>query len=459
MNFKIVEAIMTLNPCYNYEGNMTVKGFMLHSVGCPQPSAMVFINSWNNVNYGNACVHGFIDANTGAVYQTLPWNHVGWHGGGASNYTHIGIEMCEPACISYSGINISCSDYAAARAAVKRTYDTAVQLFAYLCQKFNLNPLKPGVIVSHSEGYKLGIATNHGDPEHLWKFLGMGYTMDTFRKAVKDAMASASSDQVEDTSSYTKIMGKAKATADQMKEYIKKTNPSVAQSVLDMIPHYLSEGEKEGVRGDIAFAQSCLETGNFGFVGSAVTLDQSNFCGMGVTQNGMKGNSFDTPQLGIRAQIQHLKAYGSVANLVNECVDPRFKYVKRASAEYVEWLGIPDNPSGVGWAGGSGYGKKIMQILEKIMNIAKPATQKKEPVPDADFSQDPGTMEPPFKIRVKITNLNVRTGPGTGYARIQNCPVGVYTITEVKQGKGSDSGWGRLKSGLGWISLDFTELA
>ena len=67
----------------------------------------------------------------------------------------------------------------------------------------------------------------------------------------------------------------------------------------------------EGVRGDIAFAQSCLETGNFGFSGSAVTLDQNNFCGMGVTSNGMKGNFFDTPQLGIRAQVQHLKTYAS----------------------------------------------------------------------------------------------------------------------------------------------------
>lgn len=62
---------------------------------------------------------------------------------------------------------------------------------------------------------------------------------------------------------------------------------------MDMVPLYLSEGEAEGVRGDIAFAQSCLETGNFGFSGSAVTLEQNNFCRMGVTSNGKKGNSFD----------------------------------------------------------------------------------------------------------------------------------------------------------------------
>ena len=81
----------------------------------------------------------------------------------------------------------------------------------------------------------------------------------------------------------------------------------------------------EGVRGDIAFAQSCLETGNFSFAGSAVTLEQNNFCGMGVTANGLKGNSFSTAQLGIRAQVQHLKAYASTEPLKGECIDPRFK--------------------------------------------------------------------------------------------------------------------------------------
>ena len=104
----------------------------------------------------------------------------------------------------------------------------------------------------------------------------MGYTMDTFRKAVKAAMEGGSSNN---TSGYTRIMGTAVATAEQMKSYLKAKNPNVPQSVLDSIPLYLSEGQAEGVRGDIAFAQSCLETGNFAFSGSAVTLDQNNFCG------------------------------------------------------------------------------------------------------------------------------------------------------------------------------------
>jgi len=186
---QIKETILTNNPCYKAGKKITVKGLMLHSVGCPQPSALVFVNNWNKSTYDRACVHAFIDGNTGVIYQCLPWSHRGWHGGGASNNTHIGVEMCEPACIKYtSGSNFTCSDTATAKAVVKRTYDAAVELFAFLCKEYKLNPLADGVIISHREGHARGIASNHGDPEHLWNGLKMGYTMDGFRKAVAAAM-------------------------------------------------------------------------------------------------------------------------------------------------------------------------------------------------------------------------------------------------------------------------------
>ena len=185
----LVKSILTKNPCYTSGRKINVKGLMLHSVGCPQPSAQAFIKMWNKASYKTACVHGFIDANDGTVYQTLPWNHRGWHGGGTSNNTHIGVEICEPSCIKYiGGSNFVCSDFAAARASVKRTYEAAVELFAYLCKEYNLNPLADGVIVSHKEGCARGIASNHGDPEHLWKGLETGYTMNKFRNDVKNKM-------------------------------------------------------------------------------------------------------------------------------------------------------------------------------------------------------------------------------------------------------------------------------
>ena len=184
----ITKQILTKNPCYKAGKTITVKGLMLHSVGCSQPSATAFIKNWNTSDT-QVCVHGFIDANTGGVYQTLPWNHRGWHCGGSANGTHIGIEMCEPDCIKYSnGAKFTCSDLTKAKAMVERTYKSAVELFAYLCNEYKLNPLAEGVILAHSEGYAKGLASNHADPKHLWKGLKLPYTMDNFRQDVKAAM-------------------------------------------------------------------------------------------------------------------------------------------------------------------------------------------------------------------------------------------------------------------------------
>lgn len=166
-----------------------------------------------------------------------------------------------------------------------------------------------------------------------------------------------------------KIIGKPQASIEQMQVYIKKVNPQVSDSVIKMIPLYITEGAAEYVRGDIAFAQSCLETGNFTFNGSAVALSQNNFCGMGVTKTGMKGNSFKTPAEGIRAQIQHLQAYACTDRLKQKCIDPRYTYVNRGCAEYVEHLGIHENPKGQGWAADRNYGQKIINILKGILSI------------------------------------------------------------------------------------------
>ena len=189
----LIQSFLTKNPCYTCGRTITPKGLMLHSVGCPQPSAAVFVRNWNKASYDRACVHAFIDANTGDVHQTLPWNRRGWHCAsgkkGSGNNTHIGVEMCEPSCIKYTGgATFTCSDPAAAKAAVTQTYNAAVELFAMLCKQFGLDPMKDGVILSHKEGCARGIASNHGDPEHLWNQLGTGYTMNGFRAAVKAAM-------------------------------------------------------------------------------------------------------------------------------------------------------------------------------------------------------------------------------------------------------------------------------
>lgn len=169
-----------------------------------------------------------------------------------------------------------------------------------------------------------------------------------------------------DESNFTAIMGASMVSASQMKGYLLSVNPQ-ASDFSELADVFLAEGLKEGVRGDIAFAQSLVETGNFKF-GGDVSASQHNFSGLGTTGNGVSGNSFDTAELGVRAQIQHLKAYASVEELKEVCVDTRFNYVERNCAPYVEWLGIQENPQGKGWASGENYGSKILAILEKMQS-------------------------------------------------------------------------------------------
>ena len=195
---KLIQRFLTKNPCYQANLNRAdtrytnfqaagPKGLMLHSVGCAQPSAEVFCRLWDRADYNGACVHAFIDANTGAVWQTLPWNYRGWHCGGSGNNTHLGVEMCESAAIRYeSGASFTVLDRAAALADCTRAYQTAVELFATLCTRYRLDPRN--AICSHKEGAAAGIATGHADPEHYWFGLGTSYTMAGFRADVSKAM-------------------------------------------------------------------------------------------------------------------------------------------------------------------------------------------------------------------------------------------------------------------------------
>ena len=114
-----------------------------------------------------------------------------------------------------------------------------------------------------------------------------------------------------------------------------------------------------------ANAQAMMETGFLRF-GGDVKKEQYNFAGLGATGGGNPGNSFSSIRIGIRAQIQHLKAYACDEELNQDCVDTRFDMVKRCAAPYVEWLGQKENPDGVGWAEGANYGEKLRKLLAEL---------------------------------------------------------------------------------------------
>lgn len=441
---KLVQSILTKNPCYSAGRKITVKGLMLHSVGCSQPNAMVFINNWNSASYDRACVHGFIDGNDGTVYQTLPWNHRGWHAGGDANNTHIGVEMCEPACIKYTGgSSFTCSDTATARAVAKCTYEAAVELFAMLCKEYGLNPLTD--IISHKEGHTKGIASNHGDPEHLWKGLGMSYTMDTFRQAVKAKMSGNEPS--------------APVTSGTQASAFK--NLSEADVIAKVGPLFTADQKKSGILASVSLAQFILESG---YGKSELAQNANNCFGMkkSLSGNTWSGSSWDGKSIYTKKTQE--EENGKMITITADF--RKYPNVEASIADHSAYLLGAKNGSAFRYNGLKGCTdyKKAVQIIKDggyatsstyVSNLCSIIERWNLTKYDATVSTAPADSCP-FLVRVSINDLNIRKGAGTNYARTgKYTGKGVFTIVEVKSGTGSAKGWGRLKSGAGWIALDY----
>ncbi|WP_221688849.1 glucosaminidase domain-containing protein, partial [Gordonibacter massiliensis (ex Traore et al. 2017)] len=137
-----------------------------------------------------------------------------------------------------------------------------------------------------------------------------------------------------------------------------------ASSIEQFCTILLEEANVEGVRAEVVFAQAMHETGWLQF-GNDVDVHQCNFAGIGATGGGEPGNSFNdwgsnSVRKGLRAQVQHLKAYASTDALVQACVDPRFGLVVRGCAPTVEDLGGK-------WAVGSGYGEALLKGMSALL--------------------------------------------------------------------------------------------
>ena len=181
-------------------------------------------------------------------------------------------------------------------------------------------------------------------------------------------------DSTDNTYGYYTIMGCTTVDAEDMVVQYEAQNVEYPSGILTeggapdidtFCTIVIEEADAEGVRGEVVFEQAMLETGWLQFGGDA-SAGQFNFSGLGTTGGGVAGNSFPDVRTGIRAQVQHLKAYASSEELNQACVDNRFQYVSRESAPYVEWLGIQENPYGGGWAAGRSYGYKLRSLLAEL---------------------------------------------------------------------------------------------
>ncbi len=188
MNLRV--CLLKENDCYKAGRKLMPKGVMVHSTGANNPWVSRYVPGDDILGYnqGNShwnqpgiskCVHAFVgkfaDGSVGAV-QTLPWTMRGWHcasgSKGSGNNTHISFEICE--------------DNLTDRSYFQKAYAQAVELTAYLCKEYGLDPLEDGVVICHQEGYQRGIASNHADVLH-W-FPKFGKTMDDFRTDVSRKM-------------------------------------------------------------------------------------------------------------------------------------------------------------------------------------------------------------------------------------------------------------------------------
>ena len=192
---RLYTQLLTHNSCYIKGEHIKPRGVMVHSTGAANPYLRRYLSPddgrlgepssrhWNQGGVG-ACVHAFIGRladGSIAAYQTLPWTMRGWHCGGTGNDTHISFEICE--------------DKLADKGYFRATYQAAVELTAYLCKRFSLDPLADGVVLCHSEGYRRGIASNHADVMHWWGRYGV--SMDNFRRDVAEKMKGGERDLTE----------------------------------------------------------------------------------------------------------------------------------------------------------------------------------------------------------------------------------------------------------------------
>lgn len=234
------------------------------------------------------------------------------------------------------------------------------------------------IVLVPKGGNAPGSTTNH--------YYNKGHAVDDESTVLTKPNTNASKPNTNNTTSdKTPIMGATQTSVAQMVRYYnskssgydtftgenKKYNGSLAKGGASTIEQFAKivyeEAKAEGVRAEVVFAQCMLETGFLKY-GGDVLPNQYNFAGIGAT-GVVHGASFENVRVGVRAHVQHLKAYASLDGLTQQCVDPRFNLVARGCAQYVEWLGMKENPKGYGWASAKNYGPNIVNMVRSLLSL------------------------------------------------------------------------------------------
>lgn len=430
MAITLVDKTMKNSPCYKAGTKIKVQGMYIHSIGCPCEKAQNIINN-ENQSGANAAVQAVIQ-HDGQVLQGLPvypengtairnW-HCGSGSNGSGNNTHIGIEMCEPATIKYTSGSgwVELGDGSNTKAVVLANYKHAVEYFALRCQQFGLDPMKDGVIISHKEGHARGLASNHGDPEHIWGKFGLSPA--GFRKDVAAKMAGGK----------ISVDGTPAVTDDGAQ----KINPLAGTVTV------IYEGT-HGVNDGINIRKTPAFTDNVARV---------VYTGATFTVNGISADEkfYQIDDGGSRRYITAVPEY------VKFKATPEQKESTAGTGYYRVRKKWEDSKTQIG----------AFKQLQNAVNACLANVGYK--VFDNDGKQIYPAVTPaatfPYTVRVEVDDLRIRKGAGTTYdyhkenGKPKYTGKGTFTIVAEKNGAGA-SKWGLLKAYAdgkdGWISLDF----
>ena len=435
---------------------ITPVGCVNHSLGVAQPSVDKIYNNMNNssAGWGVHAILGDFDKGEGRILVTLPWTTRPWGCGsgknGSYNSDRIQWEICEPAGHTYNGGTMIGYDVSKNKTYFERMWKMLVAWNVYCAIKFNYSV---NMICCHSEAYEKGYASNHADVMH-W-FPKHGKSMDDLRKEVGSILSGSTEPE--------------KLQAKDLK------GMTEADVVTKVGPLFTDNQNETGILASVSLAQFILESG----YGSTDLAQNANNCfGMKTTLSGntWKGSTWD----GKSVYTKKTKEFYNGKETTVTASFRKYPNIEDSIADHAAYLLNAMNGSKLRYEGlrGCKKPKKAIQIIKdggyatdpnyvsKIMGIIKRfnltqydlGKNGKESVKEVIEI----TGSNPSKVMVRITTdvLRIRTGPGTNYSwNGLYTGKGTFTIVKIKEGVGSDCGWGLLLSYKerenGWISMDY----
>ena len=466
---KPMVCMMTQSTCYKGTKKMDVKGVLWHSTGANNPTLKRYVqpddnaadrdalikligknaygNDWNHtaVQAGLNAWIGKLSDGTVAAVQTMPWDYRPWGCGsgskGSCNTGWIQFEICE------DGLND--------KGYFEKVYKEACELTAYLCRMYGIDPkgsVKMGgvtvpTILCHADSHKLGLGSNHGDVLH-W-FTKFGKSMDDVRADVAAIMGALPIETPETDVTVTPVsdeekiwkflygkIGNAYGAAGLMGELYAESGLK-ANNLQNSYERKLNITDAEYTRlvdGD-NYPDFINDKAGYGLAQWTYWSRKKAL----LEYAKAKGKSIGDLSMQLDFLWSELQGYRSVMNTLKAA-----KSVREASDAVLTGYEKPADQGEAVKVKRAGFGQSF---YEKYAGGGKVSS-----------SGGMSNADCPFKVKVTAKDLRIRKGNGTDTAWTgKYVPPGVYTIVEVKSGKGSDAGWGRLKSGAGWIALDFTE--